>query len=102
MEPESRVRRLASLIERGVTAPAPEQVYLGAEVDLERIAPTAVLHPGTRLEGARTLVGPGVSLGAEGPVGKKPGAMALTVMPSGPKRRESTRVIWWTAALLAE
>ncbi len=68
MNQDDRKRRVASLTERGVVVPAPEQVFLGAEVDLDRIASTATLHPGTRLHGARTFVGPGVRLGHEGPV----------------------------------
>ena len=47
MESEVRSRRLAALLERGVAMPAPEQVHLGAEVDLERISSSATLHPGT-------------------------------------------------------
>ncbi len=31
-----------------------------------------------------------------------PGATALTVIPRGPSSRASTRVSWWTPALLAE
>jgi UDP-N-acetylglucosamine/UDP-N-acetylgalactosamine diphosphorylase len=68
VELAARQQRLESLRERGVHIPAPEQVYVGEEVELDRIAATATLFSGTRLQGARTYVGPGVTLGAEGPV----------------------------------
>jgi acetyltransferase-like isoleucine patch superfamily enzyme len=59
--------RVAALVARGVTVPAPGQVFIDGDVDLGRIAPTAILYPGTRLHGARTLLGPRASVGAEGP-----------------------------------
>jgi acetyltransferase-like isoleucine patch superfamily enzyme len=59
--------RVAALVARGVAVPAPGQVFIDGDVDLARIAPTAILYPGTRLHGARTLLGPKASVGAEGP-----------------------------------
>lgn len=59
--------RLASLRRRGVELVDPRQIYVGPEVELERICAGAILHPGTRLHGAALFVGPGVELGREGP-----------------------------------
>ncbi len=61
-------KRVAALIDRGVHCPCPETVEIGEEVDLNRIHPTARIHAGTRIAGARTWVGPNVSLGREAPV----------------------------------
>jgi hypothetical protein len=59
---------VAQLASRGVRMPHPAQVFVDDDVDVGRIAEGAVLYPGTRLHGARTYVGPGASVGAEGPV----------------------------------
>ncbi len=59
--------RLAILAERGVVIDDPRQVYVAPNVQLDRICRGAVLHPGTRLLGARTFVGPGAQVGSEGP-----------------------------------
>ena len=45
-----------------------EGVFIGPEVDLTRIAPDAIIHPGCRIRGAKTSIGPGSVLGAEAPV----------------------------------
>jgi UDP-N-acetylglucosamine/UDP-N-acetylgalactosamine diphosphorylase len=60
--------RLARLAARGVTIVDPRQTYVGPEVRPERIHAGVVLHPGTRITGARTFLGPGAELGREGPV----------------------------------
>jgi len=62
--PPSALEHLAA---RGVALPAPEQVFIGREVPLERIAPGAVLHPFTRLTGAATRIDAGAVIGAAGP-----------------------------------
>lgn len=62
---EARLSRLAA---RGVKIIDPRQTYVGPEVRVERIHAGAVLHPGVRLQGARTFLGPGAELGREGPV----------------------------------
>jgi UDP-N-acetylglucosamine/UDP-N-acetylgalactosamine diphosphorylase len=59
--------RVARLVRLGVRVIDPRQTFIGSDVDPGRIDPTATLHPGTRLEGARTFVGPGAVLGREGP-----------------------------------
>ncbi len=61
-------RRVARLIDRGVTCPCPESIEIGEEVDIERIHPTVTLHARTRITGARTAIGPNVVLGREAPV----------------------------------
>ncbi|MFP4474997.1 MAG: protein GlmU [Desulfatibacillaceae bacterium] len=60
---------LAQLMERGVTIHAPESVYVGPEVRLERVADKGVvIWPGCRVTGADTLLMEGVELGREAPV----------------------------------
>ncbi|PID38496.1 MAG: hypothetical protein CSA65_06910 [Proteobacteria bacterium] len=59
---------VARLREQGVEIPAPEQVYIGPEVDLGRISgPKTVLYPGTRLNGAKLRIMGGCTIGQEGP-----------------------------------
>lgn len=53
---------------RGVIIPAPETVYVAADVHPDRIAPGVTIHPGCRLSGADLSIGPGSVLGAEAPV----------------------------------
>jgi len=60
-------RRLAELVARGVQIVDPRQTYVDAAVLPERIHAGAVLHPGTRLCGARSFLGPHSELGREGP-----------------------------------
>jgi len=56
-----------ALVERGVKLPSPETVYVGREVDLQRISPEAEIHGGCRILGKDTVIGPGAVVGAEGP-----------------------------------
>ena len=44
------------------------EVHFAPEVDLSRIHPTAVIHPGCRIGGAETSIGPDCEIGAESPV----------------------------------
>lgn len=55
------------LLESGVVVPDPASVVIGPEVKAGRIAPGAVLHPGTRLEGEHISIGAGSEIGHEGP-----------------------------------
>ncbi len=56
-------------MERGVTIPDPASVYIGDNVDIDRISGTNVtLHPGTRIIGKKTLIMAGADIGSEGPV----------------------------------
>lgn len=43
-------------------------VFIGPEVDPAQMAPDVILHPGCRISGAKTSIGPGCEIGAEGPV----------------------------------
>ncbi len=52
---------------RGVTLVDPGQVYIAPDVEPSRVYAGAVLHPGTRLHGAATFVGPDAHVGLEGP-----------------------------------
>jgi hypothetical protein len=56
-----------ALLLRGVIAPYPETVVVADDVDPTRVEPGAILHPFTRLEGARTLIGRGARIGSGGP-----------------------------------
>jgi len=57
------------LMKKGVTIPAPCCVEIGDEVQAERISGNGVvLHAGTKLYGAQTLICEGVELGQETPV----------------------------------
>jgi len=61
--------KVARLIERGVSIPAPSTVDIGDDVDLFRIADRdVVIYPGCRIYGSQTVISAGVRLGAEGPV----------------------------------
>ena len=59
--------RLLVLEKRGVIIVDPRQTHIDDEVVVDRISAGAVLYPGTRLLGRRTFVGPGASIGTEGP-----------------------------------
>lgn len=58
---------LEALIARGVEIVDPRQTFVAPEVRAERVGEGTVLHPGTRLHGARTFLGPGCEIGREGP-----------------------------------
>ncbi len=59
---------IQQLIQRGVKIADPASVFIGPDVDANRIAKSVVLHPGSRIEGAATSIGPGSVIGTEGPV----------------------------------
>ena len=59
--------QVQALLKRGVKMPDPAQVFVDEEVDPTRVHATAVLHPGTRLQGRRTWLGAGAQVGTEGP-----------------------------------
>ncbi|MGV1004487.1 MAG: UDP-N-acetylglucosamine pyrophosphorylase [Candidatus Nanopelagicales bacterium] len=59
---------LCRLQDKGVRTPHPGGVYLGATVNPEFISGDGVvLHPGTRIEGAQTVISAGSVIGGEGP-----------------------------------
>jgi len=61
--------KVARLIERGVSIPAPSTIDIGDDVDLSRIADRdVIIYPGCRIYGSQTVISAGVRLGAEGPV----------------------------------
>jgi len=60
--------RRQQLIERGVVILEPASVHVDDAVDPGRIAPGVVIHPGCRIRGQATSIGPGSVLGEEGPV----------------------------------
>ena len=60
-------QRLEQLSSAGVRIVDPRQTYVAADVELARIHAGAVLHPGTRLQGAETWLGKGAEVGTEGP-----------------------------------
>ena len=61
--------KVVRLIEQGATIPNPFSLDIGDEVDVSRISGDGVvLYPGCRIYGAKTVISPGVKLGAEGPV----------------------------------
>ena len=63
------IKKIETLINKGVNIPNPSTVFIGDDVDIERISPDGVtLYPGTRLTGAKTLVMADCVLGYEMPV----------------------------------
>jgi bifunctional UDP-N-acetylglucosamine pyrophosphorylase/glucosamine-1-phosphate N-acetyltransferase len=68
MHSESK-HKLDRLIQQGATIPSPEQVLIGDEVPVNRIAGKGVsIYPGCKIFGEDTLIMTGVKLGYEGPV----------------------------------
>jgi len=59
---------IQKLIDKGVVVPDASSVYVAPEVDPDRIHPQTVLHPGCRLHGSTTSIGPGCAIGLEGAV----------------------------------
>jgi len=58
---------IKSFADRGVIIPQPDQVFIHKDVKPEKIAASVLLHPGCRIEGVATSIGPGSIIGAEGP-----------------------------------
>jgi UDP-N-acetylglucosamine/UDP-N-acetylgalactosamine diphosphorylase len=59
--------KLDMLLNAGVRIQAPATVAIDEDVRPERIAPGVVIHPGCRIRGADTSIGPGCVIGAEAP-----------------------------------
>jgi UDP-N-acetylglucosamine/UDP-N-acetylgalactosamine diphosphorylase len=59
--------RISALLDKGVVVYSPSSVFLDPDVQPERIAAGAVIHPGCRLRGAKLSIGPGSVLGEEAP-----------------------------------
>ena len=60
--------QLQALIQQGVVLPDPASVHIGPDVLTDRIHTDTVLHPGCRILGSATAIGPGCQIGEEGPV----------------------------------
>ncbi|MBU0677701.1 MAG: UDP-N-acetylglucosamine pyrophosphorylase [Verrucomicrobia bacterium] len=54
-------------LDRGITVLHPSSVQIREDVQIERIAPDVVIHPGCRIRGADTSIGPGCEIGSEAP-----------------------------------
>lgn len=62
-------KKIEALLHKGVNIPNPATVFIGDDVDIERISPDGVtLYSGTKLTGSQTLIMPGAVLGYETPV----------------------------------
>ena len=60
---------IAALLAKGVRLPNPASLEIADDVDPDRISGDGVtIHAGCRIRGARTVIGAGSTLGAEGPV----------------------------------
>ncbi len=59
--------RVQVLIEGGVTVHDPDTVWIAPEVQPDRILPGSILHPGCRLRGKDTWIGPAAEVGEEAP-----------------------------------
>lgn len=57
-----------ALIARGVVIHAPCAVHIDTNINPDRIAPGVEIHPGCRIAGQDTSIGPDAVIGAEGPV----------------------------------
>ena len=63
------IKKIDALLKKGVNIPNPATVFIGDDVDIERISPEGVtLFSGTKLTGAQTLIMPYSVLGYETPV----------------------------------
>ncbi len=62
-------RKVVQLMDKGATIPNPSSLHIGDEVDLSRVAAKGLtIYPGCRIYGEKTVISPGVTLGAEAPV----------------------------------
>lgn len=59
---------VAQLVAKGVRIPSPDTVFVDRSVQPDLIDPTAVIHPGCRISGENTCIGPGSVIGEEAPV----------------------------------
>lgn len=60
--------RLLQLKKKGVVVHGPETVHVDDSVNLRNIAPGCIIHPGCRIRGAATSIGPACVIGEEAPV----------------------------------
>lgn len=85
-----QLEKINFLINHGVSLPQPATVEIGPEVNPESIAPGAVIHPGCRIRGEKTLIMAGARLGEEGPVTLQDCQVGPAVELKGGFFREST------------
>jgi bifunctional UDP-N-acetylglucosamine pyrophosphorylase / glucosamine-1-phosphate N-acetyltransferase len=64
-----KTKKIALLCQKGVDIPNPESVYIGEDVNIDRISGQGVtLYAGTKIIGKRSLISPNVRIGYEAPV----------------------------------
>ena len=78
------------LLQRGVQLTNPTSVTIDPSVDVDRIAAGVIIHPGCRITGSRTSIGPGCVLGAELPVTLDNCQLGMQVMLAGGYFSETT------------
>jgi len=61
-------KQVQYLLKKGAVIHSPSSIYIEPSVDLKRISPAITIHPGCRITGSMTSIGPGSVLGEEGPV----------------------------------
>lgn len=71
------------LVEKGVILLDTDSVYIADDVDPARIYPGTIIHPGCRLSGAETSIGPDCVIGAESPVTLRHTQLGRGVVVSG-------------------
>jgi len=57
--------KVQELLKSGAAILDPESTFVGPEVNLELISPDVTIHPGCRISGDKTSIGPSCSLGQE-------------------------------------
>lgn len=60
--------KIEYLLKHGATIPMPSTVHIDGSVKPDRLSPDITIHPGCRITGEATSIGPGCALGEEGPV----------------------------------
>ncbi len=66
-QPLNHIDNLEQLIQKGTKVPEPKSVYVGEDVDIERISGEGVtLYPGTRICGKSSFIAKGAQISAEG------------------------------------
>jgi UDP-N-acetylglucosamine/UDP-N-acetylgalactosamine diphosphorylase len=67
MEKIPAAQKISALVKRGVRFLAPQSVYVDPSLDPKRVAAGVIVHPGCRLVGAETSLGPDCVIGEETP-----------------------------------
>ena len=69
MKKVEQYTKVQQLISKGVRIPNPETITIGEEISLDGIAGNGVvIHAGSKIFGATTVIGEGCEIGLEGPV----------------------------------